>query len=255
MRFIGRVFAATLFAFMLGAPADACMWIPARIPIFWNSPPEELAPDEVVLELEVIVPVYWTDSPQEHAERERMIPERIVAGEEVENPFYTSCERTADFAYRVKRVLHGSFPHSHIVISPGFDIWDENLQPRLNRIVVGQLADKDWLDRPAETQWFTTDLYDRGENKFESVVFVPRPPDTDFEPGPLARSGRWAQIIVFGGSQRITAALFGPPSVDEDAQTSNTLARIIPALVLLSAPVGLLGYIFVTRRRQRRSPP
>lgn len=255
MRIIRRLLIALLTVVSIDGSAHACTGMPSRIPIFWNAPPEKLQPGEVVLELEVLAPVYRTDSPQEQAEWEKRRAERIAAGEEVENPLTVSCQPTAVFAYRVKRVLRGSFPHNQIVVSPGFDIWDENLQPRLNRIVVGKLADTDWLGRPANTQWFTTNLFDHRENKFESIVFIPRPPDPNFEPAPLARSSRWAQIVVFGGSQRIGAALFGPPSLEGDPQDKNRPSRLIPFLIVLALPIGIAGCIYVTRRRGKRSPP
>jgi hypothetical protein len=120
MRLFGLACAALVAAFSV-APASACIVAPRWEMLFWAEAPEQVKPDEVVLEIQYLG--VWEDPPGLSGDRDVVV--------------ITDCGPSRYHRYGVVRVLQGALSTSEIILA--FSLGETEREAQ-RYTVVGRLA-------------------------------------------------------------------------------------------------------------------
>ncbi len=189
-----RLVIALVLTAACAAPARACLANYNQGLGFWDKPPTDLRPGEVVLEVE-----FGGEAEQVvrgNAEGDNVFPSPQYGGDVFTNPdefpFATSCG--AATAYRVKRVLHGEFDGDMVLVGPFVILHDETWNPFRKRILVGT------LDRPIKAALVSV-------RNWREHVFLGAPMEPrlvrEWTPSTVDRILSLPERLVFGGARLI----------------------------------------------------
>lgn len=237
------VLAMLMTLLLAAAPASACLVKADEGFGFWDTPPADLAPDEVALEVEFMGEANYVvrDTPKPGPGRGHGLPEPQSDGPTVAAPdefaFSTTCGGPT--AYRVKRVLRGAFDGDVVLIGPGLTLLDETWNPLRKRILVGKLKErpskmaltlvKNWRDHVFFATWMDARLV------------------RSFEPSMAERVAMLPERFVFGVGRLVGYGVSFIPGLE--VMGGNPWVGLVVLLALLG---GICWLIW--RPRKRKAP-
>jgi len=225
--------------------ASACISGYATGFAFHDTPPSDMQPGEVALEVEFmgeassVVRAALGPDPDEGERPPQPQYEGEASAGADEYPFWTSCGGFV--AYKVKRVLHGAFDGQAVLVGPLVLMLDETWNPLRKRILVGKpgtqpikaalMTVKDWR----EHVFFGTHIEVRLARSFEASE--------------LDKALMLPELVAFGIARLIGYGVSFIPGVE--AVSVDPWTGITILVVLLGA---ISWLVWRRRARQRRTP-